>query len=85
MFGGGIQDKLLCQVVANATGKKVITGPKEATAMGNILLQAIGLGEISNIQEGRTIVKNSIEINEYIPQKQDDLDEKYKKYLEIIS
>lgn len=85
MFGGGIQDKLLCQVVANATGKKVITGPKEATSMGNIILQAIGLGEINTVQEGRKIVKNSIEINEYIPQKQQDLEDKYKKYLDIIN
>lgn len=85
MFGGGIQDKLLCQVVANATGKKVITGPKEATSMGNILLQAIGLGEISNIKEGREIVRNSIEIAEYTPENNNDLEEKYEKYLEIIS
>ncbi|WP_113673984.1 rhamnulokinase [Vallitalea guaymasensis] len=84
MFGGGIQDKLLCQLVANATGKEVITGPKEATSMGNILLQAIGLGEIENIKQGREIVRNSIEIARYVPEDNTDLDDKYNKYLEII-
>lgn len=84
MFGGGIQDPLFCQVVANATGKLVITGPKEATAMGNILLQAIGLGEIKDIKEGREIVRHSIDIKKYIPDPQADFRDKYTKYLTII-
>lgn len=85
MFGGGIQDKLFCQVVADVTGKKVITGPKEATSMGNILLQAIGLGEIKDIKEGREIVRQSIEIKEYTPNPQANYNEKYQKYLAIIN
>lgn len=84
MFGGGIQDRLLCQLVADATEKEVITGPKEATSMGNILLQGIGLGEIENIKQGRQIVRNSIEISRYIPQNDNDLRVKYDRYIDLL-
>lgn len=82
MFGGGIQDVLFCQTVADFTGKKVITGPKEATAMGNILLQGMGLGYIKDLQEGRAIVRASIEIKTYEPQAVEDLEIKSKKFLQ---
>lgn len=84
MFGGGIQDKLFCQVVADATGKTVVTGPKEATSMGNILLQGIGLGEIKDVRQGREIVRNSIDIVEYKPNPKVNYDEKYETYLKVI-
>ena len=57
MFGGGIKDKLLCRLIADCTGKKVITGPIEAASIGNILLQAISSGYIKNIFEARRIHK----------------------------
>jgi sugar (pentulose or hexulose) kinase len=68
IVGGGIQNELLCQFTANALGKKVITGPIEATASGNILMQAIATGQIKTLAEARQIVRNSFELKEYQPQ-----------------
>ncbi|MHC4124578.1 MAG: rhamnulokinase [Planctomycetota bacterium] len=68
IVGGGIQNELLCQFAANSIGKKVITGPIEATASGNILMQAKAVGQISSLKEIRQIVRNSFELKEYLPQ-----------------
>jgi len=67
IVGGGIQNELLCQFTANATGKKVITGPIEATASGNILMQARATGQIKSLTDVRKIVRNSFELKEYQP------------------
>jgi rhamnulokinase len=63
IVGGGIQNEMLCQFAANATAKKVITGPIEATASGNILMQAKAIGQIKSLVELREIVRNSFELN----------------------
>ena len=68
IVGGGIQNELLCQFTANALGKKVITGPIEATASGNILMQARAVGQIKTLAEAREILRNSFELKEYEPQ-----------------
>ncbi|MHC4331920.1 MAG: rhamnulokinase, partial [Planctomycetota bacterium] len=68
IVGGGIQNELLCQFTANALGKKVVTGPIEATASGNILMQAKAAGQIKSLAEAREIVRNSFELKEYEPQ-----------------
>lgn len=67
MVGGGIQDKFLCQMTANATGKKVLAGPIEASVLGNIIMQLKALNCIETLEEGRKLVKNSFEIMEYEP------------------
>jgi sugar (pentulose or hexulose) kinase len=68
IVGGGIQNKLLCQFTANALDKKVVTGPIEATAIGNVLMQAIAAGQTNTLAEGREILRNSFELDEYEPQ-----------------
>lgn len=65
--GGGIQNKFLCQFIADATNKRVMVGPVEASAIGNGLSQLRALGEIDSIQEGREIIEHSFEIIEYNP------------------
>lgn len=67
MVGGGIQDKFLCELTANMTGKKVVTGPVEAAIFGNIMVQLIALGFIKDLEEGRKIIKNSVFQEEYWP------------------
>jgi rhamnulokinase len=67
IVGGGIQNELLCQFTANATGRKVIAGPVEATASGNVLMQAKATGQIRNIDEARRIVRGSFDLREYQP------------------
>ena len=67
IIGGGARNSLLNQFTANATGRKVIAGPIEATAMGNILVQAISSGHIATLEEGRDILRRSVETHEYNP------------------
>lgn len=66
-IGGGIQDEFLCQLTANATGKKIVAGPVEASALGNIILQLMAIGEIKSLEEGRQIIKNSTVQKQYLP------------------
>ena len=67
IVGGGSQNKLLNQLTANATGKKVIAGPAEATAIGNILMQARATGQIQDLTQGRDLVRNSFTPKQYQP------------------
>jgi len=59
IVGGGSRNQLLNQLVAQATGRTVIAGPAEATAAGNVLVQAIGAGMLSGLAEAREIVRTS--------------------------
>ena len=67
LVGGGIQNELLCQFTADATGKKVVAGPIEATATGNILMQAKATGQVESMKQIRQIVRNSFDVKEYAP------------------
>lgn len=67
IVGGGIQNELLCQFAANATGTTVIAGPIEATASGNILMQAKAKGQHKTLDDIRRIVRNSFAPKEYQP------------------
>jgi len=78
IVGGGIQNELLCQFTANALGKKVITGPVEATASGNILMQAKATGQIRTLAEAREILRSSFELKEYQPQQTAVWEEQYR-------
>ncbi|MFC2089904.1 rhamnulokinase family protein [Bacteroidota bacterium] len=80
IIGGGSQNELLCQFTANATGKTVITGPVEATGVGNILTQAIGLGYLKNLEEARNVVKNSFELKEYQPEERELWENAYERF-----
>lgn len=68
IVGGGSKNALLNQFSANATGRTVIAGPVEATAAGNILVQAIALGHLKDLDELRQVVRNSFEVQTYKPQ-----------------
>ncbi|MBP5243001.1 MAG: hypothetical protein J6Z36_04850 [Clostridia bacterium] len=64
IIGGGSKNTLLNELTAKATGKTVITGPTEGTAIGNIIMQMVGTGEVKDLQEARKIIKNSFNIEE---------------------
>jgi rhamnulokinase len=85
IVGGGIKNELLCQFAADAIGKKVITGPVEATALGNTMMQAIATGQIKTVEQGRKLVAESIELKTYTPQNVKAWDEQYKKVLSTKS
>jgi len=67
IVGGGSKNNLLNQLAADATGKTVITGPVEATAIGNILIQAIATGRLKNPAQGRKLVAKSCELGKFLP------------------
>lgn len=83
IIGGGSNNELLNQWTANAAGIPVIAGPSEATAYGNILVQAISSGEVKNINEGRRIIRESVSLKEFIPSDCDLWNNAYLKYKEI--
>lgn len=67
IVGGGIQNKLLNQMVADSINRPVITGPVEGAAIGNLLAQAMALGDIQDIDELRQVVRNSENVETYTP------------------
>ncbi|MCU1522520.1 MAG: carbohydrate kinase [Arthrobacter sp.] len=68
VVGGGSQNRLLCQLTANATGKQVVAGPVEATALGNVLIQARAAGELAGgLAELRKIVAGGTALERYQP------------------
>lgn len=70
--GGGSNNALLNRFTANALGCLVVAGPAEGTAMGNILVQAYGCGAISSLDQARSILRNSIELQSFEPQNSEE-------------
>ena len=68
IVGGGTQNRLLCQAAADASGRRVVAGPVEATAIGNIMVQAVADGAVGSIAEAREVVRRSFDVEEYEPQ-----------------
>ena len=64
IIGGGSKNMLLNELTMQYTGKKIITGPTEGTAIGNLMMQMVGGGDVKDVHEGRQIVKNSFDIAE---------------------
>ena len=67
IVGGGSQNRLLNQLVADGTGRRVVAGPAEATAAGNILIQAMGAGELKDLAEIRAVVRQSFPAQIFLP------------------
>jgi len=83
IIGGGSQNMLLNQFTASATGRKGVVGPVEATALGNVLVQAIATGHIRNIHEGRRIVGQSSALKAINPGDTGAWDAAYQRYVQI--
>lgn len=84
IVGGGSQNRLLNQFAANATGLPVVTGPVEATAIGNILLQMLALGDLASLSEGRALLRNSFPVETYEPQQDQAWQAAYRRFLDLI-
>lgn len=67
VIGGGCQNEMLNQLIADTTKKVVYAGPVEATAIGNIVSQLMAVGKIEDINEARTIIKHSFEVKKFSP------------------
>ncbi len=80
IVGGGTKNQLLNQFTADALDRKVVTGPIEATAIGNIIVQAITMGDIPNWPAGVEVIKDSFDIQTYHPGNRSGWDEAYDKF-----
>ena len=84
IIGGGSQNNLLNQLTANSTGIQVIAGPTEATAIGNVMTQAKGIGVVDSLWEMRKIIKESCSPKVFHPDNSDIWEKAYEKYLELL-
>lgn len=80
VVGGGSRNALLCQMTADCCRRPVIAGPAEATALGNCLVQAIGLGELKTLVDVREVVRASTETTFYSPNPDDRWEEAYGRF-----
>ncbi len=85
VVGGGTRDGLLSQFTADATGSRVIAGPIEATALGNIAVQLMAQGAIKDLAEARRIIAASSELKTYEPQNPEVWDAAASRYAMLIS
>lgn len=83
IVGGGGKNRLLNQTVADVIGIPVLVGPGEATATGNIMLQAVALGDVEGLWDARAIVANSFDIERYIPTQQGQWEKPYALFCQL--
>jgi rhamnulokinase len=81
VIGGGSQNRLLNQLIANSIALPVIAGPSEATAIGNVMVQAKGLGIVNSLSEMRAIIGKSVSPETFEPKDSSQWDEAYEKFL----
>lgn len=84
IVGGGIQNKLLCRMAADSINRPVVTGPTEGAAIGNILTQAMALGDVEDLVHLRQIVRNSETIVTYQPHHSSEWDAAYERLRRLM-
>jgi len=87
VIGGGSKNRLLNQFTADATGRRVLAGPAEATALGNVVIQILATGEASSLQDVRAIVDRSFPTEVFEPLHTDEWlrhSERFEQYCEIM-
>lgn len=83
IVGGGSQNRLLDQFAADATGRQVVTGPIEATAIGNVLMQAVACGYLGSLEEAREVVRRSFDVETFEPKERAGWEDAYGRYLQV--
>jgi len=84
VIGGGSKNPLLNQWTANAIGIPVLAGPSEATAIGNIMIQAKAAGCVADLAEMRKVIGNSVTLDAFQPQDAASWEKPYQKFLSIV-
>ena len=84
ILGGGTKDGLLCRMTADCSGLPVLAGPVEATALGNIVLQLIALGELRDVDEGRALIARTESVKRFEPGEQNAWNRAYETYKTIL-
>ena len=84
VIGGGSRNRVMNQFTADATGRTVIAGPVEATALGNAIMQLRGIGMLTDVWEARELLKETLELEYYHPQSGADWDTAYTRFMGVI-
>jgi rhamnulokinase len=84
VVGGGSQNQLLCQFTADACGRPVHAGPVEATAIGNVLAQALAAGEFASWNEAREIVRATFPLKTFEPRLTGAWDDAYARFRRVL-
>ena len=85
IIGGGSKNRLLNQFTANASGRAVVAGPVEATALGNIAMQMLATGAVASLKEARAIIDRSFPSERYEPKDSDRWDRAYARFLQMTT
>jgi rhamnulokinase len=80
VVGGGSLNPLLCQMIADACDRVVVSGPAEASALGNVLMQAIATNHLPDIKAGRMSIAESVHRTTFEPRRSDAWDEAYTRF-----
>ena len=83
VVGGGARNELLCRLTADLCDRPVLAGPVEATALGNVLVQAAALGEVSGLAQMRELVRHSQDVARYEPGTAQPAAETYQRFLAV--
>ena len=73
-------NKVFCQMIADACNRQVISGPTEAAALGNVLMQAVATGHLADIRSGRAAMAESVQLATFDPQRSNAWDEAYGRF-----
>jgi rhamnulokinase len=84
IVGGGAANPLLCQLTADLTGRPVLAGPVEATAVGNLLVQAWAMGELGSLREVRDVVARSLPPRRFDPHRTDAGEAAYARFRTLV-
>jgi len=84
IVGGGTKNRQLCQATADACARRVVAGPVEATATGNLMMQAVAAGDVQTIAEAREVIRNSFAVDEYLPHETAAWDEAFGKFGKLV-
>jgi rhamnulokinase len=85
IVGGGCHNELLCQLTADACNRLVLAGPVEATAIGNVLVQAIGLRLLGSLADAREVVRRSFEVKRYEPRHSEQWTPLYERFKGLLA
>jgi rhamnulokinase len=84
IVGGGSRNRLLNQFTADATGRSVIAGPVEATALGNIAMQMLATGAVTDLAEARRIIEHSFPVERFEPSAADRWNAQYQRFRDYV-
>jgi rhamnulokinase len=85
IVGGGCLNEALCQMTADACGRRVLAGPVEATALGVVMVQAIADGSFASIAQAREVIRRSFDVKEYLPGPADPWDQAYGRFEALLA